>query len=101
MARNLIGYVRVSTDKQGKSGLGIEAQKHALERFAAAEGFELGRVYVAPRAVHRRRAGRRHRPIHAAHLRRPGRERAAPDRRAHQGRAAGRQGPWRGSGRAS
>jgi DNA invertase Pin-like site-specific DNA recombinase len=38
--------VRVSTDKQGKSGLGIEAQKHSLERFAAAEGFELGRVYV-------------------------------------------------------
>ena len=33
-------------DKQGKSGLGIEAQKQALERFAAAEGFELGRVYV-------------------------------------------------------
>jgi DNA invertase Pin-like site-specific DNA recombinase len=46
MARNLIGYVRVSTDKQGKSGLGIEAQKHALERFAAAEGFELSRMYV-------------------------------------------------------
>ena len=46
MARNLIGYVRVSTDKQGKSGLGIEAQKHALERFAAAEGFQLARVYV-------------------------------------------------------
>ena len=45
MARNLIGYVRVSTDKQGKSGLGIEAQKQALERFAAAEGFALGRVY--------------------------------------------------------
>jgi DNA invertase Pin-like site-specific DNA recombinase len=46
VTRNLIGYVRVSTNKQGKSGLGIEAQKHALERFAAAEGFELGRVYV-------------------------------------------------------
>ena len=46
MARNLIGYVRVLTDKQGKSGLGIEGQKQALERFAAAEGFELGRVYV-------------------------------------------------------
>jgi DNA invertase Pin-like site-specific DNA recombinase len=46
MARQIIGYVRVSTDKQGKSGLGIEAQKQALERFAAAEGFELDRVYV-------------------------------------------------------
>jgi DNA invertase Pin-like site-specific DNA recombinase len=46
MAHALIGYLRVSTDKQGKSGLGIEAQRQALERFAAAEGFGLGRVYV-------------------------------------------------------
>lgn len=37
---------RTGGDKQGKSGLGIEAQKQALERFAAAEGFELGRVCV-------------------------------------------------------
>jgi DNA invertase Pin-like site-specific DNA recombinase len=47
MARkSLVGYVRVSTSQQGKSGLGIEAQREALERFAAAEGFELGRVFV-------------------------------------------------------
>jgi DNA invertase Pin-like site-specific DNA recombinase len=46
MARKLIGYVRVSTAQQGKSGLGIEAQKQALERFASAEGFELGPVYT-------------------------------------------------------
>jgi DNA invertase Pin-like site-specific DNA recombinase len=31
----LIAYVRVSTGKQGKSGLGIEAQKAAIEAFAA------------------------------------------------------------------
>jgi DNA invertase Pin-like site-specific DNA recombinase len=42
----LIGYVRVSTAQQGKSGLGIEAQKQALERFASAEGFDLIKVYV-------------------------------------------------------
>jgi DNA invertase Pin-like site-specific DNA recombinase len=47
MARkSLVGYVCVSTSQQGKSGLGIEAQREALERFAAAEGFELGRVFV-------------------------------------------------------
>ena len=42
----LIGYVRVSTAQQGRSGLGIEAQREALERFAAAEGFELLRMFV-------------------------------------------------------
>ena len=47
MARKpLIGYVRVSTSRQGRSGLGIEAQREALDRFAEAEGFELTRVYV-------------------------------------------------------
>lgn len=44
--RPLIGYVRVSTAKQGKSGLGIEAQQDALSRFAEAEGFELVRTLV-------------------------------------------------------
>lgn len=45
-ARTLVGYLRVSTSKQGRSGLGIEAQKEALERFAGAEGFTLGPVFV-------------------------------------------------------
>lgn len=42
----LIGYVRVSTTTQGRSGLGIEAQRDALARFAQSEGFELVRVFV-------------------------------------------------------
>jgi DNA invertase Pin-like site-specific DNA recombinase len=44
--KKLIGYVRVSTAGQGRSGLGLQAQRDALERFATAEGFELVRVFV-------------------------------------------------------
>jgi hypothetical protein len=36
-----IAYVRVSTARQGKSGLGLEAQQAALARFAEAEGYNL------------------------------------------------------------
>jgi DNA invertase Pin-like site-specific DNA recombinase len=36
-----IAYYRVSTQRQGRSGLGIEAQKAAVQRFAEAEGIEL------------------------------------------------------------
>ena len=39
--RQVISYLRVSTDKQGKSGLGIEAQRDAVARFIAAEGCEM------------------------------------------------------------
>ena len=39
--RQAVAYIRVSTGQQGKSGLGIEAQREALARFAAAEGCDL------------------------------------------------------------
>jgi DNA invertase Pin-like site-specific DNA recombinase len=39
--RPVVSYIRVSTGKQGKSGLGIEAQRDAIARFAAAEGCEV------------------------------------------------------------
>lgn len=44
--RKLIGYIRVSTAQQGRSGLGIEAQRETLERFAATEGYELVRFFT-------------------------------------------------------
>ena len=34
MPTPIISYIRVSTDKQSKSGLGIEAQRDAIGRFA-------------------------------------------------------------------
>lgn len=39
--RQAIAYYRVSTQRQGRSGLGIEAQRTAVARFAEAEGFSL------------------------------------------------------------
>jgi len=44
--RPLITYIRVSTSQQGRSGLGIEAQRQALSQFALAEGFEVAREFV-------------------------------------------------------
>jgi DNA invertase Pin-like site-specific DNA recombinase len=42
----VITYVRVSTSRQGRTGLGIEAQRQTLRQFATAEGLELGREFV-------------------------------------------------------
>jgi len=39
--RPAIAYLRVSTKRQGRSGLGLEAQREALMRFVEAEGFEI------------------------------------------------------------
>ncbi|MGY3327477.1 DNA invertase Pin-like site-specific DNA recombinase [Mesorhizobium sp. USDA 4775] len=39
--KSVISYVRVSTDRQGKSGLGLEAQRQAIVRFVEAEGSEI------------------------------------------------------------
>src|SRR5450631_137404 len=40
-----IGYVRVSTRAQGRSGLGMEAQRAAIARFAEAEGLTVMQVF--------------------------------------------------------
>jgi DNA invertase Pin-like site-specific DNA recombinase len=41
-----VAYLRVSTQRQQRSGLGIEAQRAAIERFAEAEGLTLIAEYT-------------------------------------------------------
>src|SRR3954452_7679804 len=41
-----IAYYRVSTKQQQRSGLGIEAQRAAAQRFAEAEGLHITAEYV-------------------------------------------------------
>jgi DNA invertase Pin-like site-specific DNA recombinase len=45
MAR-IVSYLRVSTAGQGKSGLGLEAQREAMARFAQGEGLDIVAEYV-------------------------------------------------------
>lgn len=40
-----IGYLRVSTREQGRSGLGLAAQRFEIEAFGAREGFAVGSWY--------------------------------------------------------
>ena len=46
MHKQIIAYYRVSTRKQGRSGLGLEAQQQAVANFAQAEGFKIIAEYT-------------------------------------------------------
>lgn len=46
MKRLAYPYYRVSTKRQGRSGLGLAAQRKAVEDYARANGFRLGKAYV-------------------------------------------------------
>jgi DNA invertase Pin-like site-specific DNA recombinase len=54
--KDAIGYLRVSTAEQGRSGLGLAAQRHDIEAFGEREGFKVpvqrkGRPRFEPRGV--------------------------------------------------
>ena len=44
--KNVIAYCRVSTARQGRSGLGLEAQREAIAAFCKREGFEVVAEHV-------------------------------------------------------
>ena len=44
--KTAIAYIRVSTQGQGRSGLGLEAQQAALARFAEAENYKLVETFT-------------------------------------------------------
>ena len=54
-----VGYLRVSTQRQGQSGLGLEAQQEAVRRFLDGGQWELLREFVE---VESGRKGAKHRP---------------------------------------
>jgi DNA invertase Pin-like site-specific DNA recombinase len=41
-----ISYIRVSTDRQGKSGLGLEVQKNSVDAFVNQSGGQLLKEFV-------------------------------------------------------
>jgi len=44
--KTAVAYIRVSTDKQGKTGLGLDAQLATLTRFAENEGFAITETFT-------------------------------------------------------
>jgi DNA invertase Pin-like site-specific DNA recombinase len=46
MKGSFIAYLRVSTDRQGRSGLGLDAQREAVQRFVRERGGEIAGSYV-------------------------------------------------------
>jgi DNA invertase Pin-like site-specific DNA recombinase len=46
VSKTVISYVRVSTTGQGRSGLGLEAQREAIARFCKTQNYAIGDEYL-------------------------------------------------------
>src|SRR4051812_30422032 len=46
MHKPAVAYLRVSSEQQGRSGLGLDAQRQAVDRFAAEHGFGIVETYT-------------------------------------------------------
>ena len=44
--KTAVAYIRVSTQQQGRAGLGVEAQSSASKEFAVREGFDVAGEFV-------------------------------------------------------
>jgi DNA invertase Pin-like site-specific DNA recombinase len=48
MSKRAIGYIRVSTEEQAESGLGLATQRQRIEAWCVANGYELVNVFEEP-----------------------------------------------------
>jgi hypothetical protein len=62
-ARKFVAYLRVSTDRQGKSGLGLEAQREAVARYLSGCGWKLLAEYIETESGKRNDRGSSRRPF--------------------------------------
>ena len=46
--RTAFGYIRVSTEEQADSGLGLEAQRQRIRHYCELKGLKLGEIYEDP-----------------------------------------------------